>query len=124
MTGDVEKSVKAIANVKVSLSDDNPVNQVSFCPWDPTLAVAVGKGIVRLFRIIEGAFKSTTVAIRRENANVISHIWLPDDVLLLGTEAGEILLLENNPIYCLDQTLKSHLLSLIELNYICYQIHN
>ena len=51
---------------------------------------------MRLFRIIEGALKSTSVAIRRENANIISHIWLPDDILLLGTEAGEILLLENN----------------------------
>ncbi len=94
----VEKSVKAIANVKVSLSDDNPVNQVSFCPWDPTLAVAVGKCFVRLFRIIDGAFKVTSVSIRRDNTNIISHIWLPDDVLLLGTEAGEILLLESNEL--------------------------
>jgi WD40 repeat protein len=42
----VEKSVKVVTTLKVSLSDDNPVNQISFCPWDSTLAVAVGKGFV------------------------------------------------------------------------------
>lgn len=92
----VEKNVKAIAHVKVSLSDDNAVNQISFCPWDPTLAVVIGKGFVRMFRIVDGVMKSSPLPVRRENANFISHIWLPDDILLLGTEGGEILLIENN----------------------------
>jgi cilia- and flagella-associated protein 57 len=92
----VEKHVKVVASVKISLSDDNPVNQVSFCPWDATLAVVIGKGFVRMFRIVDGVLKSTPLPVRRDNANFISHIWLPDDVLLLGTEGGEILLVENN----------------------------
>ena len=51
---------------------------------------------VRIFRIIDGAIKSTPLSIRRENANIISHCWMADEILLLGTEAGEILLIENN----------------------------
>ena len=93
----VEKTVKMVCSTKIALSDDNAVNQVSFCPWDSTLCVVVGKGYARLYRIIEGAFKQLAMSVRRDDrTNFLSHCWLPDEILILGTSAGEILLIENN----------------------------
>lgn len=91
----IEKSVKVIGSVKISLSDDNPVHQVSFCPWDNNVIIVIGKGLVRIFRITEGQLRPVSVNTRRDQANFISHTWLWDDKLLLGTEGGEILLLES-----------------------------
>ena len=92
----IEKTVKIIAQTKIVPTEDLTVNQISFCPWDSALAVVVGKGFVKLIRIIEGAFKVVNLSVRRENANFTSHCWLPDDILILGTAQGEILLVENN----------------------------
>jgi cilia- and flagella-associated protein 57 len=90
----VEKSVKVLGCVKISMSDETPVHQVSFCPWDPNVILVIGKGLIRIFRVTEGQLRPVSVNVRREHANFISHTWLWDDKLLLGTEAGEILLLE------------------------------
>ena len=90
----VEKSVKVLGCIKISMSDDTPVNQVSFCPWDSNVILVIGKSLIRIFRVMEGQLRPVSVNVRREHANFISHTWLWDDKLLLGTEAGEILLLE------------------------------
>jgi len=91
----VEKSPKVIATAKISVSDDNPVHQVSFCPWDSTVIIAIGKSVLRLFRHIEGQLRPSSLSVRRDHANFISLCWLGDDKLILGTEGGEIILLEN-----------------------------
>mmetsp|Transcript_5890 Transcript_5890/g.6121 ORF Transcript_5890/g.6121 Transcript_5890/m.6121 type:complete len:1300 (+) Transcript_5890:152-4051(+) len=90
----VEKSIKIIGCVKISMSDDNPVNQVSFCPWDPNVILVLGKGLIRIFRVTEGQLRPVSINVRRDQANFISHTWLWDDKLLLGTAGGEILYLE------------------------------
>jgi cilia- and flagella-associated protein 57 len=92
----IEKTCKVLAMTKLVPNEDMVVNQISFCPWDSTLAIAVGKGFIKLIRILDGAFKITNIGVRRENANFISHCWLPDDILIVGTEQGEILLIESN----------------------------
>eukprot|EP01038_Epipyxis_sp_PR26KG_P006512 gene6512-8950_t len=88
----VEKSIKILCTLKVSLSEE--VHQVSFCPWDSTIILVIGKNILRLYRYIEGQLRPIGLTVRRDQANFISHCWLPDDHLLLGTEGGEILLIE------------------------------
>ena len=90
----VEKTVKVIATMKTCASEDMVINQISFCPWDSTLFVILGKGFVKLFRIIEGAFKAVPLSVRRESSNFLSHCWLQDEMFILGTEQGEILLVE------------------------------
>jgi cilia- and flagella-associated protein 57 len=90
----VEKSIKILGWVKISMSDENPVNQVSFCPWDANVLLVLGKGLIRIFRVTEGQLRPVSVNVRRDQANFISHTWLWDDRLLLGTASGEILFLE------------------------------
>lgn len=91
----IEKVVKTMSSVKISLSDDCPVNKVGFNPWDSSVIVAIGKSIFRLFRYVEGQFRPITCVIRKDSANIISFCWLAEDILLLGTDAGEILLIDN-----------------------------
>jgi cilia- and flagella-associated protein 57 len=90
----VEKAIKILGCVKISMSDENPVNQVSFCPWDANVILVLGKGLIRIFRVSEGQLRPVSVNVRRDQANFISHTWLWDDKLLLGTAGGEILFLE------------------------------
>lgn len=92
----VEKSAKVVSTAKVSTSDETPFHQVSYCPWDPTLVLAIGKSAIKVFRISDGQLRPVTLSFRRESSNFISHCWLEEDEkLVIGTEAGEILLLEN-----------------------------
>lgn len=91
----IEKTAKVVCSVKIAQSDDTPVHQVSFCPWDPTSIIVVGKSILRLFRFVEGQLRQASLTVRRELSNFISHLWLPDDNLLIGTDAGDIMFIEN-----------------------------
>ena len=91
----IEKSIKAIITVKISLTDECPVNQISICPWDPSVILVIGKAIFRLFRYVEGQLRPIACGTRKDHANFISHCWIPEDILILGTEGGEILLIEN-----------------------------
>ncbi len=91
----VEKSAKVLCTSKMSLSDENCVNVVSFCPWDSNVVLVLGKGILRLFRFVEGQLRPLPVSVRKEQANFISHCWLPNEQLVVGTEAGELLMLES-----------------------------
>lgn len=90
----VEKTAKVICTTKVA-TDDTPIHQVSFCPWDSTVIVAFGKCIARIFRVVDGQLRGTTLSLRRDQANFISHCWVPDISLIIGTEQGEILFVEN-----------------------------
>lgn len=91
----IEKTAKVTSSVKISNSDDTPIHQVSICPWDPTAIIVTGKSILRLFRFVEGQLRQATLTVRRELSNFISHLWLPDDNLLLGTDTGDIMFIEN-----------------------------
>lgn len=92
----IERAVKVIGTVKISISDDTPVHQVSFCPWDANVIVVIGRGFVRLFRVTEGQLRPISVNVRRDShTNFLSHAWMWEEKLLLGTEGGEIILLEN-----------------------------
>ena len=91
----VEKSIKAIITVKISLTDECPVNQISICPWDASVILVIGKAIFRLFRYVEGQLRPIACSTRKDHSNFISHCWIPEDILILGTEGGEVLLIEN-----------------------------
>jgi WD40 repeat protein len=91
----VEKTPKLLAVLKICLSDDTPVHQISFCPWDPSVILVLGKSIIRLLRFTEGQLRPSFLSVRRDNANFLSHSWLSDDHLVVGTESGEIFLIED-----------------------------
>lgn len=91
----VEKNVKVVASVRSSTSDDTPIHQVSFCPWDSNVILVLGKSILKLFRFVEGQLRPLALTVRREQANFISHCWIPDENLIIGTETGDLMFIES-----------------------------
>lgn len=91
----VEKNPKLIATVKTTSLDENYINQVSICPWDSGSILVYGKNVFKIYRIIEGQFRPLSTIIRRDQFNALSHAWLADENLIIGTEAGDVLLYQN-----------------------------
>lgn len=91
----VEKAAKAICSVRIAQSEDNSVHAISFCPWDNTVILVLGRSVLRLFRFVEGQLRPMTLTVRRDQASFISHCWVGEETLIIGTEAGELLMIEN-----------------------------
>lgn len=124
----VEKGAKVMGAVKVPVGDDGSVLHATFCPWDPSVVIALGRGVFKLYRISEGQMRPATLMVRREQASFLCFCWLDDNALVVGTEAGEVLLLVNlefravlfppagetppmTPIYCFGVTSTGALLA-------------
>ncbi len=95
----VEKNVKIISSTKAS-TDEFPVNKVSICPTDSNSILAIGKQYLKLYRYSDAMLRQSTLSVRRDHANFISYAWLDNDYLVVGTEGGEIFLLENFEYRC------------------------
>jgi len=90
---------RAHGAVKVSNLTGSVIHEVSFNPTDSSLVCVIGDGVFKFFRLQEGTFKAipNQLSKMREavNQNYISHAWLHDDRLVVGSEAGDILLFDN-----------------------------
>jgi WD40 repeat protein len=92
----VEKAAKVMGTTKVVTSEEQTVENISICPWDSNVVLALGKGVVKLFRFAEGQMRPMSFNFRRENAQFTCYTWLPiDDRLIIGTAAGDLIMLEN-----------------------------
>lgn len=90
-----EKSSRILSSIKTVLTEDINIHQISFCPYDSNIVLVLGKGILKLYRIVEGQFRPVTLNTRREVISYTSHCWLNSETMILGSEAGEIFLIEN-----------------------------
>ena len=90
----IDKAAKVLGLVRVSVGEDAAVSAVTFCPGDASVLIALGKNVFRLFRILEGQVRPATLMVRREQSTFISHRWVGPETLVVGTEAGEILLVD------------------------------
>jgi hypothetical protein len=107
-----EKAAKVLSSTRIS-HNDAPVHACSFCPWDNTVILVIGRGILKLFRTSysegqPGQLKPLSLVVRYASANFVSLLWLggsdtaAEDTedsgsdtdtadLLIGTDTGEIL---------------------------------
>nr|CAH8853750.1 unnamed protein product [Trichobilharzia regenti] len=83
---------KQLASIRTSVS--NPVKQISFSPHDCTLICVVGTDIFRLYRYGENNLK-TYGLIKVELRNFLCHTWINDEKIVVGTEDGRWILIEN-----------------------------
>ena len=83
-----------------------PPRQISFNPYDSTLVCATGETNCRLLRLAEQSFKPLPCALGKgaggSTAEVAqgyrSHAWISAERLVLGTDGGELLLLEGGEL--------------------------
>ena len=71
--------------------------QVSFNPSDNTVLCLTGDMIFKLLRYSEGALKTFGYA-RTELANYLSHCWISDEKLVVGTNNGRLQLFEGSDL--------------------------
>nr|XP_023959645.1 cilia- and flagella-associated protein 57 isoform X2 [Chrysemys picta bellii] len=87
---------RMMAIVKADIQN-NPVYQVSFNPQDNTQVCITGNGIFKLFRYTEGTLKQTNFQ-RGEPQNYLSHVWLTEDRVMVGTDTGKLFLFESGDL--------------------------
>eukprot|EP00002_Diphylleia_rotans_P000166 TRINITY_DN1008_c0_g1_i4.p1 TRINITY_DN1008_c0_g1~~TRINITY_DN1008_c0_g1_i4.p1 ORF type:complete len:1179 (-),score=303.89 TRINITY_DN1008_c0_g1_i4:414-3950(-) len=86
---------KILASMKVSNATNSTVHQCSFNPQDSTQICVSGNGIFKLFRFVDGQLKSLPGSMgKREAQNYLCHGWVSDERIILGTDAGELMLVE------------------------------
>ncbi|XP_018608707.1 cilia- and flagella-associated protein 57 [Scleropages formosus] len=87
---------KLMATVKTS-GITNPVNQVSFNPQDNTQICVIGNGIFKIFRYTEGVLKQSNF-LKLETHNFLSHVWMSQERVIAGTEAGRLTVFESGEL--------------------------
>ncbi|XP_022105499.1 cilia- and flagella-associated protein 57-like [Acanthaster planci] len=87
-----EKS-KVMAVTKTTNATNNDVYQVSFNPQDNTQLCVVGNGIFKLYRYSEGNLKQFAFQ-KMEPQNYLSHTWVSDERVIVGTDNAKLLLFE------------------------------
>ena len=86
---------KVDATVKASHPANTPVYQASFYPMDPSIVCVCGQGLFRFFRLTDSTFKPMPNPMqKREAQNYVCHCWVSDERVIIGTETGELLLVE------------------------------
>lgn len=63
-------------------------------PDDPSIVLAAGDGNLRMYRLVDDVLRPLLLNLKQEPANFLSHCWLPEDRLVVGTARGEIWVLE------------------------------
>uniref|UniRef100_F6PN18 Cilia- and flagella-associated protein 57 n=1 Tax=Ornithorhynchus anatinus TaxID=9258 RepID=F6PN18_ORNAN len=84
---------KVMATIRTD-TQSNLIYQVSFNPQDNTQVCVTGHGIFKLFRYAEGMLKQTNFQ-RGEPQNYLSHTWVSDDKVVVGTDTGKLFLFES-----------------------------
>jgi cilia- and flagella-associated protein 57 len=96
----VEKS-KALVTTSVvdkgaSSQDRRLISQCSISPKDQNLVCVSGNGIFKFFRFSEGQLKPAPGGMKGDPMNYLAHLWLPpEDRMIVSTDNGDLLLIEN-----------------------------
>ncbi|XP_063153827.1 cilia- and flagella-associated protein 57 isoform X2 [Candoia aspera] len=87
---------RTMAIIKVDVQN-NPLYQVSFNPQDNTQVCVTGYGIFKLYKYTEGTLKQTNF-LRGESQNYLSHAWLSEEKVIVGTDTGKLYLFDSGDL--------------------------
>eukprot|EP00357_Protocruzia_adherens_P031581 CAMPEP_0115039386 /NCGR_PEP_ID=MMETSP0216-20121206/43998_1 /TAXON_ID=223996 /ORGANISM="Protocruzia adherens, Strain Boccale" /LENGTH=1374 /DNA_ID=CAMNT_0002420017 /DNA_START=19 /DNA_END=4143 /DNA_ORIENTATION=- len=99
---------RVIAHTKIQ--GVSTMNEISINPLDHSSILCVGNGSVKYFRQIENGMKLLNNVMNKKDQNTSNnytcHAFLSDGKIIVGTEAGELLLLDNSGEYkqCLSSS--------------------
>lgn len=88
---------KIMASIKTSAQAALPVYQISFNPRDNTQLCVTGNQIFKLFRYTDGNLKQFGYQ-KSDPQNCLSHSWISEERVLVGTETGRLLMFESGEV--------------------------
>eukprot|EP01065_Artemidia_motanka_P053301 TRINITY_DN985_c0_g2_i1.p1 TRINITY_DN985_c0_g2~~TRINITY_DN985_c0_g2_i1.p1 ORF type:complete len:1226 (+),score=563.45 TRINITY_DN985_c0_g2_i1:55-3678(+) len=106
--------VSSATDKTAAAQDKHHITAVSVSPKDSTLLCVSGNGVFRFFRLQEGQLKPAPGGMgKRDPQNFLCHCWLPpDDRIVVSTDSGDLLLVENSEFKCVLQGSPSEGLSI------------
>lgn len=81
--------------MKLAAPNNAAIYRADFCPSDSSVICVTGQGVLRYFRILESTFRPATLNIKREPQDYVCQCWLPEERLVVATENGELMIIEN-----------------------------
>uniref|UniRef100_UPI003F9AAF20 cilia and flagella associated protein 57 isoform 4 n=1 Tax=Danio rerio TaxID=7955 RepID=UPI003F9AAF20 len=78
----------------VNISNNGPINQVSFNPQDNSKICVSGKGVFKIFHYAGETLKQTN-AFKTDSHNFLCHTWMTTEQVLAGTETGQLMMFES-----------------------------
>ncbi|XP_069795130.1 cilia- and flagella-associated protein 57 isoform X1 [Narcine bancroftii] len=82
-----------IMGILKTTTNTNPIYQVSFNPQDNAQICVVGAGVLKLLRFADGNLKQTNFQ-KLELQNFLTHAWMSEDRVIVGTDTGKLYLFE------------------------------
>jgi WD40 repeat protein len=86
-----------MASVRVSLTPEASVYQVTFNPQDNTNLCATGDGVFKLFRYTEGTLRQLAPP-KMDPLNCLCQAWLSESRIIVGTDASKVILFEGGEL--------------------------
>eukprot|EP01012_Entosiphon_sulcatum_P014150 TRINITY_DN1923_c0_g1_i1.p1 TRINITY_DN1923_c0_g1~~TRINITY_DN1923_c0_g1_i1.p1 ORF type:complete len:1205 (+),score=349.53 TRINITY_DN1923_c0_g1_i1:90-3704(+) len=95
-------SMVQVAPEKQGAQDKQLITQCSINPRDPQHICVTGNGLFKFFRYSDGQLKLAPGGLgKRDPQNFLCHVWLPpDDRIVVSTDNGDLLLIENSEFKC------------------------
>jgi hypothetical protein len=90
------EKAKFVASIKTAASQNSTIYQCSFCPTDNNLICVTGNGVFKQLKLVDSTLKVLPNALnKREPQNYLCHAWLSDERVVLGTDTGDLLLVDS-----------------------------
>ncbi|XP_054640649.1 cilia- and flagella-associated protein 57 [Dunckerocampus dactyliophorus] len=94
---------KVVSTMKTT-NASNPVNQVSFNPYNNIQVCVSGSGVFQVLCYSEGSFKQTSFP-KVVCINFVSHAWITEDQVITATSTGRMLVFQHGDLHwVLDMT--------------------
>ncbi|XP_061743732.1 cilia- and flagella-associated protein 57 isoform X2 [Nerophis ophidion] len=87
-----------VASTKKMTNANNPVNQVSFNPYNNTHVCVTGSGVFQVLCYSEGTLKQTSSP-KVESVDFVCHAWIAEDQVMTATSTGRLLVFQNGDLH-------------------------
>ena len=84
-----------MAAIKTAATPNSVIYQCSFSPTDNNLITVTGNGVFKQLKLVDSNLKVLPNALnKREAQNYQCHAWLSDDRVVVGTDTGDLLVID------------------------------
>nr|XP_061794087.1 cilia- and flagella-associated protein 57 isoform X2 [Nerophis lumbriciformis] len=87
-----------VASTKKMTNSNNPVNQVSFNPYNNTHVCVTGSGVFQVLCYSEGTLRQTSSP-KVESMDFVCHAWIAEDQVMTATSTGRLLVFQNGDLH-------------------------